>query len=28
LLTSVQMTQLYGLIEQARNNLNSIRTAK
>ena len=28
LLTSDQMTQLYGLIEQARNNLNSIRTAK
>ena len=28
LLTSDQMTQLYKLIEQARDNLNSIRTAK
>jgi hypothetical protein len=28
LLSSVQMTQFYGLIEQARDNLNSIRTAK
>lgn len=28
LLTSDQMAQLYGLIEQARNNLNSIRAAK
>jgi hypothetical protein len=28
LLTSEQMTQLYGLIEQAKNNLDAIRTAK